>query len=148
MIKAGVKYNGKVASGSTLIESQTGTLGYQVMLECEDGATSYTIWLTERNKERAERAFRALGISSDMLRDQAYLDYKLSQEIEGNEVSFGTKEETYQGNTTIKVSWIGKKSEAKLSISAARFFGATDQNTAQVSPMVNDGPITDDDIPF
>ena len=39
-VKADTKYNGVVAPQSQLYETQTGTLGYQVMLECADGATS------------------------------------------------------------------------------------------------------------
>ena len=33
-IRADVKYNGVVGPGSQLYETQAGTLGYQVMLEC------------------------------------------------------------------------------------------------------------------
>jgi len=33
-LRADTKYNGIVAPGSQLYETQTGTLGYQVMLEC------------------------------------------------------------------------------------------------------------------
>ena len=60
-IKADTKYNGVVAPGSQLYETQTGTLGYQVMLECPDGPTSFVIWLTQKNRERARRYFEALG---------------------------------------------------------------------------------------
>lgn len=49
-IKADARYNGIVAPGSQLYETQTGTLGYQVMLECADGSTSFVIWLTQKNR--------------------------------------------------------------------------------------------------
>lgn len=48
------KYQGRVREGSALIESQGGTLGYQVMLECEDGRTFFTIWITEKNLDTGE----------------------------------------------------------------------------------------------
>lgn len=135
-ILADQKYNGKVGPHSTVIETQTGTLGYQVMLECEDGTTSFTIWLTEKNREKAEKYFDLLGVSKESLKNPTYLEYGLGEEIEGKEVSFGTREEEYNGRRTIKVTWIGKKSNGRPSRAAAEFFGAAPDE------------ITDDDIPF
>src|SRR5512136_1732926 len=60
-IKADTKYNGIVAPGSQLYETQTGTLGYQVMLECPDRPTSFAIWLTQRNRKRARKYFEVDG---------------------------------------------------------------------------------------
>jgi len=124
-VKADTKYNGVVAPGSALYETQTGTLGYQVMLECPDGSTSFVIWLTQKNRERARRYFEALGIDPELLKDSGYIEYQLGLDIEGREVSFGTKEEEYNGRRSVKVVWIGKRSDPNLSRSAARFFGAT-----------------------
>jgi hypothetical protein len=119
-IKADTKYNGIVAPGSQLYETQTGTLGYQVMLECFDGSTSFVIWLTQKNRERAHRYFEVLGVDPGQLKDSSYIEYQLGLDIEGRELSFGTKEEEYNGKRSVKVVWIGKR----LSRSAARFFGA------------------------
>ena len=124
-IKADARYNGIVAPGSQLYETQTGTLGYQVMLECEDGPTSFVIWLTQKNRDRARRYFEVLGIDPDLLKDSSYIEYQLGLDIEGREVSFGTKEEEYNGRRNVKGVWIGKRSDPNLSRSAARFFGAT-----------------------
>ncbi len=124
-IKTDTKYNGIVAPGSQLYETQTGTLGYQVMLECEDGPTYFVIWLTQKNRDRARRYFEVLGIDPELLKDPGYLEYQLGLDIEGREVSFGTKDDDYNGKHNVKVAWIGKRSDPNLSRSAARFFGAT-----------------------
>jgi hypothetical protein len=124
-IKADTKYNGTVAPGSQLYETQTGTLGYQVMLECPDGSTSFVIWLTQKNRERARRYFEALGVDPELLKDSGYIEYQLGLDIEGRELSFGTKDEEYNGRHSVKVVRIGKRSDPNLSRSAARFFGCT-----------------------
>ncbi len=137
-IKADMKYNGVVAPGSQLYETQTGTLGYLVMLECPDGATSFVIWLTQKNRDRARRYFEVLGIDPELLKDSGYIEYQLGLDIEGREVSFGTKDEEYRGKRDVKVVWIGKRSDPNLSRSAARFFGGT----------APDGDIPGDATPF
>ncbi len=124
-LRADTKYNGTVAPGSQLYETQTGTLGYQVMLDSADGATSFVIWLTQKNRERARKFFEILGIDPERLKDPGYIEYQLGMVIEGREVSFGTKDEEYQGKHSVKVVWIGKRSDPNLSRSAARFFGST-----------------------
>jgi hypothetical protein len=123
MIKADFRYNGVVAPGSQLYETQTGTLGYQVMLECPEGSTSFVIWLTDKNRERAKKYFEILGVDSTKLKDPGYIEYQLGLDIEGREVSFGTRDEEYNGRHSVKVVWIGKKSDPNCSRSAARFFG-------------------------
>jgi hypothetical protein len=137
-IKADTKYNGVVAPGSQLYETQTGTLGYQVMLECPDGPTSFVIWLTQKNRERARRYFEALGVDPELLKDSGYIEYQLGLDIEGRQLSFGTKEEEYNGRRSVKVVWIGKPSDPNLSRSAARFFGGT----------TGDGAIAGEETPF
>jgi len=117
-IKAETKYNGVVAPGSQLYETQTGTLGYQVMLECDDGPTSFVIWLTLKNRDRARRYIAVLGVDPDLLKDSGYIEYQLGLDIEGREVSFGTKDEEYSGKHSVKVVWIGKRSDPNLSRSA------------------------------
>ena len=134
------KYNGVVAPGSGLYETTTGTIGYQVMLECEDGKSSYVIWLTPKNRERAEKCFAVLGVSGEQLKNPNFFEYELAKAITGVEVSFGTAEEEYKGKKKVKVSWIGKASTTigqKVPSVAAQFFGGE-------HPV----EITDDDIPF
>ncbi|RPH38327.1 hypothetical protein EHM92_00150 [bacterium] len=151
-LKADTKYSGKVAEGSQLYTTQTGTVGYQVMLETEDEQTSFTIWLTEKNRARASKAFETLGVDPENLKSQAYLEYQLGVDIVGKEVSFGTKAEEYNGRTTIKVAWIGKKSDPNLARGAASFFGGGGKGTGSSGPSEpstkQEDPITDDDIPF
>ena len=112
-----------MAPGSALYETQTGTLGYQVMLECPEGSTSFVIWLTDKNKERAKKYFEVLGVDPEKLRDWSYIEYQLALDIEGKEVSFGTKDEEYNGKHSVRVVWIGRKSDPNLSRTAARYFG-------------------------
>jgi hypothetical protein len=135
MIKPDCKYNGVVASGSQLYETQTGTLGYQVMLECPEGATSFVIWLTDKNRDRAKKFFEILGVDELTLRDPGYIEYQLGLDIEGREVSFGTKDEEYNGKHSVKVVWIGKKSDPNLSRSAARFFGGSVDHSSRSSDI-------------
>jgi hypothetical protein len=137
-LKPDMKYNGTVGPGSHLYESQTGSLGYQVILDCPDGSTTFTIWLTQKTRERAKKYFELLGVDPELLKDPGHLEYQLGMDIEGREVSFGTKDEEYNGKRSLKVVWIGKKSAPNLSRSAARFFGAT----------TTGGETADEEIPF
>lgn len=140
-IKAEQKYQGHVREGSCLIESQGGTLGYQVMLECEDGRTFFTIWITEKNRERAEKDFRTLGVSTEKLRTPGYIDKQLGLDIVGRAVTFGTKEDDYNGRVTVKVAWIGSHGvDSTKAASVAAFFGG--------EPVEQTAIITDSDIPF
>jgi hypothetical protein len=138
-LKADTKYAGSVSSGSTFIETQTGTPAFQVNLTCDDGDTLFMIWLTEKNREKAMKYFDILGADKSKLGDPNYLEYELGMAIDGKEVSFGTKEEEYKGKKSIKVAWIGKKSEGKPAQAAAKFFKG--ETVGQVPPE-------EDDIPF
>jgi hypothetical protein len=135
MIRPDQKYHGTVAAGSQLIQSQTGTMGFQVQLDCEDGATSFIIWMTPKNKERAQKAFvEALGVDEEKLLDANYFEYMLASEIIGRPVTFTTVEEEYKGNTKVKVAFLFKRSTEISGKAAAGFFGAKFAD--------------DDDIPF
>lgn len=148
-IKADTKYAGTIGPGSQLYVSNNGTMAYQVNLECADGSTSFAIWLTEKNRERANKYFEIIGADLNRLKEPNYLEYELAQIIEGREVSFGTKEEEYQGNYKIKVSWIGKRTDPNLPRAAARYFGGSVPDVEQGNRSVTkDDPITDADIPF
>lgn len=145
-IRAGQKYHGNVTSGSEIIQSQSGSLGYQVQLECNDGATSYVIWMTPKNRERAEKVFKdALGITSEQLMDENYIELQMAADISGREVTFVTVEEEYKGKTTTKVAFLfprsalAGKSPGKA---VASFFGRG------VGPVTAANPIDDSEIPF
>lgn len=148
MIRADHKYNGKISAGSGLVESKTGTVSFNVQLECEDGDAVFPIWLTERNREKSMRYFEVIGADNNKLSEHEYLENELPAAIVGREVCFGTKEEEYNGRTTVKVAWIGKKPDPNLARAAARFFGATDDSADADRPVTDDSPITDSDIPF
>jgi len=141
-IKAGKKYHGTVSDGSELIQSQSGTLGYQVNLQCEDGETNYVIWITPKNKERAEKTFtEALGVDREKLLNGNYIELQLGIDIAGREVTFVTQEEEYKGKTKIKVAFLFKRSVVaggSPGKAVASFFSG--------KPAADE--ITDDDIPF
>jgi len=126
-IKADKVYQGRIRGGSRLMESAARkTPGFQVMLSCEDGDSDFIIWLTPKNKEKALRDFETLGVDPARLGSQSYFLYELPLEIDGNEITFGTKAEEYNGNFTTKVAWIGKVGagdEKALAASAAALFG-------------------------
>lgn len=134
------KYYGVVGAGSRLQESQNGSLGFFIPIQCSDGDTSYTIWLTAKNKKNALKYFRALDISEEQLKNPKFVEYELPVAIQGKEIAFGTSSNEYNGKTRVQVNWIGKRSaadgEGGLSKAAASYFGG-----AAVE-------IDDDDIPF
>ena len=84
-LKADHKYVGKVGPGSSLIETQSGTMGYQLMLGCEHGETTFTIWLTEKNRARAEKYFDILGVDLESLKASSFLEFQLGQILEGKD---------------------------------------------------------------
>ncbi len=141
-IKAPFKYHGEVTGGG-MMETQKGTLGYQVFLNCPDGETSYTIWLTAKNRDRARETFvEALGVDGNKLSDANYIENALSNDIVGRQVTFVTEEEEYNSKFRIKVAFLFKRSataDVKPAKAVADFF------SGKVS---SSNPITDEDIPF
>lgn len=110
-LKADHKYHGKVREGSEIMESQSGSLGYQVMLTCEDGDTDYIIWLTKNNRDRATKLFtEVLGVPEEKLANANYIENQLGNDIAGREVTFVTELDEYKGKSRIKVAWLFKRS--------------------------------------
>lgn len=141
-IKVG-RYVGTVASGSGLYESLNGTLGFQVFINTEDGAADYTIWLTEKNAERAKKDFATLGVDPAKLKAPSEFA-AIGDTIEGREISFETGEDEYQGKTRIKVKWISPKKDpgvGSLEQRAAHLFGGVSPKQPALVPE-------DDDVPF
>ena len=147
-IKVG-RYIGTIASGSGLYESLNGTLGFQVLINTEDGATDYTIWLTEKNADRAKRDFETLGIDPSVLKTPETFAHA-GELIEGKEISLETGENTYQNKTRIKVKWISLKKDAgvgSLEQRAASLFGGP-KPVQGVLPSTTAPEDADDDVPF
>lgn len=142
-LQAPYKYRGTVTGGE-LMEAKTGSLGFRVFLECEDGTADYTIWLTAKNRDRAGIVFEeALGIHLSQLSDAEFISHHIGNAIQGRAVSFVTEEEEGQdGKFRVKVKWLNAPSKAPSANAAksmAEFFGAEPP-----PPHV----ISDDDIPF
>jgi hypothetical protein len=140
-IKADTRYAGTIC-GAGLYEAGSGTLGYQLLLECEDGTTDYVIWLTPRSKENAIKAFKSLGVEAEALKTEAGID-SIEARLVGMAVHFGTKTEEWNGKERIKVSWVGKpKAEASGDVRkrAAAFFSD--------APAVSSSAPDDDSVPF
>jgi hypothetical protein len=144
-LKADQKYDGKIAEGSYFAYSASGNLALYIRLECIDGSSSFPLWLTEKNREKAIKTLVSLGADAGKLSDQNYLDYELVPLITGKEVTFGTREETYQGKSSIKVSWIGKRTDPNVARGAAKFFSNTNTDS---NATPKQGEIDDSDIPF
>jgi len=145
------RYNGVVGPNSQLITTQRGSLGYQVNLVCEDGETCFVIWLTEKNRSRALGYFAVLGVPADKLQSKTYFDLQLGLDIEGREISFGTQVEEYNGESKIKVAWIGKKAAENPAAEAAAFFsGKASAPSAPVASSAggNGRTVPEDEIPF
>ena len=124
-LKADTRYAGTIVDGG-IYEANSGTLGYQLLLNCEDGATDFVIWLTPKSKEKAEKTFVSLGIDPKALRSEIGIE-GISSQLAGMEVVFGTREEEYLGKKRVKVSWVGKPKEGGASAGsplarAAAFF--------------------------
>ena len=119
------KYSGVVGVNSRMIESNKGSLGYQIPIQCSEGDTSFVIWLTDKNRKNALKCFASLDVTEEQLKDPNFVEYQLSLAIQGKEISFGTALNDYNGKQTIQVSWIGRKSTPAdgLSRAAAEFFG-------------------------
>jgi hypothetical protein len=148
-LKIDHKYHGTVRQGSEIIESQSGSLGYQVMLTCEDGDSSYTIWLTAKNRDRAEKTFtEALGVSAEKLQNPSYIENQLAADITGREVTFVTEQEEYRGKTRIKVAWLFKRSASGGGSPAKAVAGFFGKKAPGQEPPPPASEITDDDIPF
>jgi hypothetical protein len=149
-LKIDHKYHGTVRQGSEIIESQSGSLGYQVMLTCEDGDTSYTIWLTAKNRDRAEKdiyrgAGRQRGKTSKL---PATSKTNWHADITGREVTFVTEQEEYRGKTRIKVAWLFKRSASGGGSPAKAVAGFFGKKAPGQEPPPPASEITDDDIPF
>jgi cysteine synthase len=121
-IQANRTYNGTVGDNNQLVETPSGTMGYQISLCCEDGDTSCVMWMTDKTKKMVSKTLEILGVDEEKLTDPAYLDFGMSLEIQGRELSFTTVEEEYNGQTSIKVSWINKRLSEDLKRDAAKYF--------------------------
>jgi hypothetical protein len=153
-IKPDRTYDGVVLEGSRLFETRKGTMGYQVCLQCEDGATEFIMWLTDKTKDRVLRDFKTLGVTEEQLKDPSYIENRLGSDIAGREVSFTTKTEEYNGQVKVKVAGIGKqRSVEELQGAAVQFFGGTPKTKPKAKPVAKPEteekvPIDDSDIPF
>jgi len=147
-LKPDRKYDGKIASGAYFSYSMNGNLGFQIPIACEDGQAWFTLWLTEKNRVKATSTLIMLGADQDKLANQSYLDNFLPGAIVGKEISFGTKEDEYNGKTSVKVVWIGKKTDPDVAKGAASFFGGGSPDPARNDEPLPADPISDSDIPF
>ena len=145
-LKPDRKYDGKIGIGSALCVASTGTIFFQLNLECEDGSITYPIWLTEANKKKAKKQMEIIGADMERLGSASYLENELPTAIVGNEISFDTVEDTYNDRQIVKVSWIRKKTDPNLAKGAANFFGGNTKDTAPAK--VSEPDYSNDDIPF
>lgn len=148
-LRADTRYTGTVERG-TLVESQKGTPGFELLFECDEGTMVHTIWLTPATIEKgyAQKDFAVFDVTEDQLQSESFLRDQLPSIIVGKPVTFGTKEEEYKGEVKVKCAWIGKPkapTAATLEGSVAAMFRGDKAPSAPVAPAQT---IEDDDIPF
>ena len=129
-LRADIIYQGKVGEGSYPCQSQKkGTSGYVVMLECDDGNTEFTIWLTPKNKENAKMYFEILGVDFEKMKSATYIAMQLAHDIAGKDIAFQTKSETWNDKTRVKVDRLMLPSQGDPAKDVAAFFGGEDDIT-------------------
>lgn len=142
--RIGKRYTGRVVEGRLYESSVNKTPGFQIILDTEDGTIDYTIWLTQKNREKALRDFDTLGVAAGALTDRNFLTFQLPQVVVGREVAFEPKDEEYpkgSGKFSTKVPWIGKPgsaTEEELAQSVAALFAAGSRTTAGEAPSTAD----------
>lgn len=144
MIKPDTKYDGVVGTGSSFLWAQTGTRYYNVRIECVDGVADFPIWLTPNNRQRAINNFAILGVSLEQLGDQQYVQERMSNDIAGRRIAFGTKEDSYNNRSSVRVSWIGRVAEGDPAAGASAYFSGSTTTDEQAGGFI----ATDDDLPF
>lgn len=148
-LKADMKYDGTIQPGAYFSYSMNGNLGFQIPIMCDDGQAWFTLWLTEKNRDKATKTLIMLGADPDKLSSQSYLENFLPNAISGKEISFGTKEDTYNDKTTVKISWIGKRTDPDVSKGAASFFGGKKISApAGPPPPESEFHVDESDVPF
>lgn len=151
-LRPDTNYRGLIVSAAW-IQSQKGTPGLQVNLETEDGmnAISHTFWVTDRSREFFEKAMLDFGVTREQLSSGAFMQNQLPGFLADTEVSFGTKEETYNDQTRIKVAWIGRhkgpSDERGIGYAVASMFGGEKASETE-KPDTTGENLEDDDIPF
>ena len=137
MYEVGPRYTGEITTAALIESSMKGTPGLELYINGEQGATSYTVWLTPKNRERAERDLGLLGVRPGDLKLPTFWE-NVGTLLSGKPICFGFAEEDFNGKKRLKISYIaGPKSESagNLAAKAAGLFG---------SPA----PADDADIPF
>lgn len=140
-------YNGSVTSAAWVISEAKGTAGFQLGLETDEGeSSSFTIWMTEKTKDRARHDLvKVLGLDPNRLHDAWYLREEAPAQVVGRRLSFRTKIEEWQGISKLRIASIGERretDEAGPEAVAARLFSLPP--TGPPSEV----PPNDDDLPF
>lgn len=154
-------YNG-VAIDARWADSQT--TGIRVSIRVEDDrelTTFFTVWVTAKNRDNAERDLKTLGVDPKMLRDAEYLSGPIFDTIRGRKFRFNTKREEYpkgSGKFDTKVSGIrphGLPASTLAKQAAALFAQAPPVATSFADAVDSDpgpeswgAPPEDDEIAF
>jgi hypothetical protein len=148
MLQPDRTYIGTIVSARLMQSKAKKTPGFQLGIETSEGDTAeHIIWLTPKNKERAETDFQTLGVDLSRLGSRSYIEHELPGATIGKEIEFGTKSETYNDRTTVKVSWIqpaGAATTTDLADEVAHLWGGPQMALAGAGRH----PGEDDDIGF
>lgn len=142
-LQADRKYDGQITSAAWVVSRNKGTNGLQVDVETPDGDyISHTFWITPRTRDRFAEDMAGFGIDAENLRNPSFLRHEMPTVLIGQEVSFTTKEETYNDKRSIKVAYLNPKTAPSdprgIEFAVASLF----------APTVAEGEIGDDDVPF
>lgn len=146
-LHAGREYTGTITRAGWIQSRAKGTNGLQVDVETADGdLITHVWWVTPKTKERFTEDMEEFGIEAESLRSATFLKYEMQSILVGKEVRFTTKEETYNGTTSIKVGFLHAKTAPSdsrgVEYAVAAMFGGSEE------PDTTGETLTDDDILF
>jgi hypothetical protein len=135
----GGKYVAECIAAELTSSPTTGNDGIELTFQTEEGITTHTLWLTEKNRDQVYRTLSALGVPDPTHFDPLEGDLSL---ICGASCVLIMGAEEYNGKTRMRVRWINRKAPVKRESVAAYF-----RRQNQKAPVAATGP-DDDDIPF
>jgi hypothetical protein len=149
MLRADMRYDGEITSADWM-ESNGGTPGLSVNLDTPDGdGMSHVFWASPKALKGFKEQMKKFGFTEEQLASGSFMQHELPGQLVGREVTFGTKSETYNNRTQVKVHWIGPRRAASdergIGYAVAAMFGGKDEPEDVKAPS---HPIADDDIPF
>jgi hypothetical protein len=138
----GRKYPAVCVAAEFTQSLKVGTEGIELTFNTDEGTTTHTLWLTDKNRPQVYRSLAALGIADPTAFDLAGEDL---QQLVGRKCSLKMGADEYQGKSRIVVQWINSPTSSVELQKAARFFPHAGKKAVAVAVTLE---VTDDDVPF